>query len=407
MSRRRDSELLKALVPDRERIWLPPARRGKQPEREISLKEFSFLDNPIHTLSMIENLARAECTVASGRLNFEDEYISDIGPYLILGLMRQSMVPFLRGGRMLPAVQKVIDAVGLREFLEMGPFKGHHDRRDVWALSLRHRRGEGTTTADDLAQSSTREEKVQDELVKTVDHWLGELNPSFELTKAGKSWLNCILGEILDNAKRHSREDGDGNWSVVGFMAKRSQDLTGNEIEPFYSCHLAIVSQGLSIADSIASCDQKTKLDLSRYHKKHEHSGHSVEELSTVFAMQDGISRFSQGCGHSKGGVGMMDMVEFINELADIPCGGLRPKLAVISGETCILFRDRYFEGVKTPTNQRRTQWFNQSNDSGIPPDGSYVFSMPYRFPGTLICMRFCIKDTVLEERDGGQQTSD
>jgi hypothetical protein len=162
------------------------------------------------------------------------------------------------------------------------------------------------------------------------------------------------------------------------------------------------VSLGRTIAESLATCDGVTKRDLGAYCQRHKSSRLSEETLATVFALQDGVSRLPQGYGRSRGGVGMMDMVQFMNELSGTPPVKLSPRLVIISGHACVTFRDSYRMGaperaVRQGTSARRVQWFNVQNDVGHPPDAEYAFALPRRFPGTLISLRFCLGHAALE----------
>ena len=62
-----------------------------------------------------------------------------MGPYVVLDLMRGGMVPFVQGGTMAIAVQKVIEAVRLREFTGMKPFPELPTERNDRQFKLRSR----------------------------------------------------------------------------------------------------------------------------------------------------------------------------------------------------------------------------------------------------------------------------
>lgn len=131
----RNSRILESFVPDRQRIWVKPSKRSLS--ARIHLHNFSLIDSPIETLKQLVQFGHSECNTQSTEVDFEDSQMLDIGPYLIWGLMRQDMIPFMRGGRMSASIQKVVDIVGLRSFMRMGRFREDHGKDDIWGFPLR------------------------------------------------------------------------------------------------------------------------------------------------------------------------------------------------------------------------------------------------------------------------------
>lgn len=381
-----ECEILGSLVDNRARRWRSVDKR-KQGVR-ISCREFSFVDNPLQTLKTLHDIAAAECDAINFRINFEDKYVADVGPYLMFGLMRERMAPLTSGGKVSGSVMKVLEAMQLREFLRMQP-TGMFDFQDVWPLPLKQRRKAGSTTSSDIAYQPTTVELTADQIVSQVNHWLGEI--AQELTEFGSSKIKGMIGEILNNAERHSRVGGDGEWITAGFMARRPVRV-GDEDIVAHICHLCLFSPGRSISDTIAEAPSSITDQIDRYCRHHSRAGVSRETLAAVFAMQDGISRVEQGAGLPSGGTGLMDVVEFANEVGVSKVPELSPKVAIISGSTYIRFAGLYSRGVADPAqDERRLQWFNPGNKITEAPDGKFVMDLPRRFPGTLITMRFGI----------------
>lgn len=386
--RKKESTLLDNLCPERSKKWIPVLKRRQS--IKISLKSFSFLDNAAQTLSVLQEMADAETYCVNAQIDFEDDKVLDIGPYLVWGMMRRDMAPYMSGGIMNPSVQKVLKSVGLKNYMQIR-FKDDEDSRDIWSFPLQQKRDPGTTTNTDLIYSPPTYSKVSDELVNTVNEWIKKSKKNLSLSPEGRSQLNNLTTEILNNAERHSDANGDGNWYVAGFMALRS-----NDIEEMYICHLSFVSIGYTISDTILLSQDKNTIEtldhyIGRHTSKFLPNRLDKNDLATVVALQDGISRLRQADGHSTGGVGMMDVVEFVNELGLSNSSENQPIVSIISGHTGVRFSDRYARGVTDETG-RRLQWFNTKNSLEQAPDGNYVSHLPYRFPGTIISMRFCLE---------------
>ena len=389
LSKYQDSELLTALIPERAKKWKSIVKRRKT--QKIDVVKFSFLDDPERTFETLQKIASAECECAAVEVDFGDDYVLDIAPYLVLGMMRQKMAYVLTGGSITEPVRKVIHAVGLREFLQMSSF-GHVPIDEVWPLPIIHRRAGGTTTTTDVAAQPTTVEKVADRIASLVDEWLEKLAPPVSLTEYGLSKIKGFVGEVLNNAERHGRLGGDGEWIAAGFMARREFETeTGSRL--LHVCHLSFFNPGRSISDSIKEAPDDIRQQIGRFQNLHSKSGISPETLATVLALQDGISRVPQGNGQPSGGTGIMDIVEFTNEVGTTPVTELSPRVAILSDRAYILFNGQYGTGVSQESDPRRLQWFNPSNSAMDPPDMAYVKDMPVSFPGTIITMRFVIDD--------------
>ena len=390
-ARRRDDQILDSLCSDRVKRWVPPFRR--KDVVHFSLNNFSFVDAPNDTMTQLHDIAVAECTARSGALDFGDSQILDIGPYVVWGLMSRKMAPFLSGGKMGVSVQKVIEAVRLRQFMRMKEFTGLKDHKDVWAFTLKERNAGTPTATPDKAISFS---KVADELVETVDEWLGALPDPMRLTKQAQGHINKIATEILDNAERHSQPGSlRGDWYVAGFMARRELNGQGDTSTIWYDCHVAIVNLGTTIAQRILQSPKEMREDLDRYTVRHRaRTRQSRNALATLYAMQDGVSSLPE----SHGGKGMMDVVGFVNALGNTEDPTHQPRVTIISGRSCIRFVGPY-KGYQLSTKGRRVQAFNVGGSFEIPPDDDYVFDLDFGFPGTIVALRFSLDYAARVER--------
>lgn len=396
LARFQECDILDGFVPNRKKTWLKLSKRKHGVS--VALEEFSFIDNPIATFQMLQKVAAAECNAVGFRINFRDRHVKDIGPYLLLGAMRERMAPVIAGGEVTPAVAKVLESVNLSEFLRMKRLGRWHPD-DVWPLTLRRRRRAGTSSSKHIASQPTTLEIAADQTVAQVNTWLAQIDPAEELTTFGAGKIKGMIGEILNNAERHGRLGGDGDWITAGFMAKREVTVGGAR-RHLHICHMSLMNPGRPISETIAGGPSDIRGQIQRYQEKHRKSGLSDEALATVFALQDGISRVDQGDGHPTGGTGMMDIVEFANEVGKIPTPEMQPKVAILSGRAYIRFDAQYNRGQPVGPNNRRLQWFNAENDVIDPPDKEFVMDLPYSFPGTMITLRFVLDGQLAEDED-------
>lgn len=390
----KESALLDGLVGNRRASWVPPKRRTKV--AHITLQNFSFIDNPIGTLQLICTLIEAEAECRDARVDFDDPHMLDIGPYLVWGLMQKDMAPYMTGGRISNGVRQALLATGLRAFMGISVQLDYQERRIV-PFRLRQRRAAGTSTDTSVANSPSTKEKIGEELVQTVNRWLRAAGG--KLTDEGKHKLYVLSAEILDNAERHSRQNGDGDWAVAGLMERRRLPARAEASGPedVFVCNFAFVNLGMPIGDTIRrSQDPRVQSDIGNYLARHARRRGAEGErerslLATTLALQDGISRFAQE-GGARGGVGLMTAAEAVADLHDHIDGAPQAGLTIISGTCCVHFSGEYLGCLEE--EHLRYQWFNPEQSPNAPPSVRHVFPLPAPFPGTIISARFVLEDS-------------
>ena len=391
--------ILDALDPDRLTKWKPIYERPPS-SFDFDLNSFSFVDDPAGTIKSLQDLARLESTSTGGRLNFLDAQCPDIGPYLVLQAMERAMLPIFMGGKISSSIQAVLDSVGLRRALGM-TFERDSDV-PIWPLPFRTRGPQGTVQHD-LNRPQTSEH-IASSISANLNDWLGTLAGK-QLTPEGERLVLSMAGEAINNAERHSDPESsfDGSWSVAGFLSPR---ITKDEV--FYRCHLALLSTGATISESIQTSAPATKAKMSEYVERHRSrfSGRLTSEtLETVFALQDGVSRDADALRHGRGGTGLMDIAEFSALLGSTASReGQNSTLAIVSGSTCVTFRHPYLEGKRRDPSlgedglrQPRELWFNSENRPDTAPDGEFVRHLPARLAGTLVTMAWTIDPGYLQ----------
>lgn len=404
-SRYAQSILLNGLVPDRRKNWVSVATRLKTRVRdEIDVTDFSFLTHPVRTMAMFAKIAEAESKALAVRVNFDDPKCTDIGPWLLLSVMRQKMAPIFTGGRMENSLSKVISELQLDTALRMQVSPLFSDEKEIWAFPVQRRREAGSSSKDNnFHLPPQKAEKVGDELCAAVNVWIDECVGQ-ELTRSGRNLVKKIVGESLDNAERHSRpeHENDGDWMTSGFMARRQRD----DGKSLFRCHLAFLSVGSSVAETVATCDPKIRQQMDNYCNMHRSSLKGMkfadEHLRTVFALQDTVTRDRTATAERRGGTGFGDVIHFFGDLAGSDGQTSDATLAVVSGRTCIHIGFPHVDNVGPILGKPRNIWLNDENSSKVPPDQKNVFELENDFCGTLITMGFTLDPDYLERTING-----
>ena len=379
----KDCAILDALYPGRKSVWLPAVKRRRP--AEVVLEKFSLIENPIGTMRMLHDIAVAEANAAPIAVHFGDAVCLDLSPYLILGLMQPNMLPVVTGGNVTVTVQSMLHAVELDRFLGMSLSSTKGATFVPFPVRYRMQR----STSKNTAFEPSTKEKLSDDLVKTINSWLSLQKGNVQLTKDGKGNVARIVGELLDNAERHGDlTQQDGDWAIAGFLSMVKYEEDGHVSA---TCNLAVASIGATISESMAVCeDDRTRSLIDKYIGLHQRRGrYSSELLTTVYALQDKISRFRLDDHRSSGGIGLMDMMQFVDELGSTSHEKEAPRITLISGKSCVTLRDRYRRGVLPSEGAARRLWFNESNTLEDAPDPAYVMDLPFGFPGTLVAIRF------------------
>ncbi|MCZ4430703.1 hypothetical protein O3S81_13440 [Agrobacterium sp. SOY23] len=399
----RPSTVLDGLYPIRRQRNHWQKLRSRDPataNTEIDLEEFSFLRSPQATLDALKAIAQAESRALGARINFKDEYCLDVAPFMLLVECWKEMMPVFEGGEMNLPMQKVLAAVGVQYALGVG-FTGISDFNDVWAFPLTRRRKPGASDSKSPFVDVPTRDYATDRFVEAVDEWLGRPEIELELSDSGREKLMNLLGEVLENAERHS--DGhrrDGSWSVSGFLAKRSSEAG----EPVYRASIGILSLGDTFSESLdrAHTDQKTNISEYITDMKTKGAVQSEETLKTLAALQDGVTCVEEAENADRGGYGLMDILDFVSVLGRTVDEKHAPQVTIISGSSCIQLKGNYNRGHTSGADGPRVQWFNNENSARIPPDPNFVFDLNGSLPGTAISIGFYLDPEVLRRSFDG-----
>jgi hypothetical protein len=248
------------------------------------------------------------------------------------------------------------------------------------------------SSAIELAASNLAE--FFDDCLKTEKH---QLKPSM------KSNLIQLITEVLDNAEEHG--SGERRWYTIGYYNQHENPVDGGE------CHIVLFNFGSSIYESLNRPDTSPLLIKQIRELAHEHKarGYFVvtdkggtsggfhplwaeESLWTLYALQEGISRFTNRPEGIDRGNGTVKMMEFFTEIASG-----QPQMALLSGKTHILFDGKYrLLPIDINGETRKVIAFNAANDLRQRPDQKYVRTLREHFPGTLMSLRFHLRQADL-----------
>lgn len=389
-----NSVILDALVGNRSSKWVPMKdRRGTT---EIGLTNFSFIDAPESTLDRLRDLVLADCGAKETKLNFTDIYCRDIGPYMVLCLMEPDLASNnISGGTVWAPVRKVLEATEISKKLKMSQGDKSYDTSDVWPIKIENCRYTPSPDRTDIVASHA---ELADKFASHVNAWLEVVG--FMLTEDGEGKLMRLVAEVLENAIIHSKPNTqDGEAWLAGYMASMVAE-NGNEAR--YICHLTILNLGNSIFESMQTCSASVRNEIEGLIESHSRffrirKKWSKTALWTLYALQDGVTRLG-GPDMPAGGKGLMDMVEFFQDLGGAAKDGLGTRMVLISGDTCIQIDDQRPE---YDSRFKRRLALNESNDLHKVPDGNYIWTMKRNFPGTILSMRFYLDPKYLAELVG------
>lgn len=390
---KRPSILLDFLYPQRNHKngWLEMPRRDPTRETVIKLRDFSLLENPKGTMDGLRRIAEAEATVLEAKIDFEDTYCLDVTPFMLLMECWGQMLPVFEGGKMERPMQKVLVALGIPQAMGIS-VNAVTDFDNVWAFPLCRRRGAGSTKSKAPFTDVQTREIANDEFCISLDEWLNEVG--MELTDKGVSWIKNILGELLENAERHSDGDRmDGTWSVSGCMVRREDQATG---EWKLQVYIGIANLGDTFSQTLDRAGQEVQQKLAAYVKDMRKIGavQSDETLRTLAALQDTVTCVADADEADRGGYGLQEMIELVNALGGTQDSQRKPRITIVSGSSCIQLRDPYIRGQRVGgEHEPRLLWCNEENSRHRAPDQGYVYDLDTVLPGTAISIGFSLDE--------------
>lgn len=220
----------------------------------------------------------------------------------------------------------------------------------------------------------------------------------YKLTPDGLNCLAEMVSEVVDNCDIHP--GSPDRWYTIGHYFKNNDIDVGE-------CQLTILDFGKTIYESIKEAKDKNIINsLDKLAKKHQKKGFfgakwTEESLYTLYALQEGISRFKSKSEPDRG-TGTIRLISNLESIGQTN-NGKRSTMTIVSGNTCINFNGKYkltkniYKTAQQP-EERCTVYFNKRNSPNCPPDQESVEILKQTFPGTIISMKFFIDPTYLKE---------
>ena len=235
--------------------------------------------------------------------------------------------------------------------------------------------------------------KSKDVASKAVEYFEAiYLREGYPLSKRGLNRLGVMIGEIVENA---THGGVDARWYTLGhYQISKGSD--------YGECLLVFFNFGKTIAQSMKNPDMipDVRSALNRLIGKHTSwfkNDWNEENLLTLYALQDGVSRMRRKEVEPDRGTGTIKLIDNFLEIGQT-YQGIKPSMSITSGKAHILFDGKYRLQRKQINDEiRQTIAFNTQNDLEYPPDPNYVNSLETAFPGTVISIRFYIDRKYLE----------
>ncbi len=265
------------------------------------------------------------------------------------------------------------------------------------------------STASRLNASSDQEKRAS-ALAKHLDQCFRQA-AGMRLSRKGLREIVRWAGELITNAEEHSGIEGGDEWFAISYMRLIKSESNG-EAHTVGECHLVIFSFGKSIYESlndpntpISTREQVRELAESMSKKPWfgKESAFSMEDLWTLYALQEGVSRFNFRPGSNNRGSGTVTIIDAFQKLGDSLNNSLNPEMVLISGSSRIYFNQQYHL-AKEAASDRKVIAFNSLNDLREKPDAKHVNRLPGKFPGTLISFKFFIDANYLRQLNASEE---
>ncbi len=247
----------------------------------------------------------------------------------------------------------------------------------------------GKNTSSMMVNTSINSAEASEKILSFFNECL--TTQGLELNADGFGLFADLMGEVIDNSILHS---GDFNqWFTIGHYVKDEEQVYGQ-------CNIVLFNFGQTIYEGLKNTfnnrnyikDSKLsalKNNLERLTKKHNSffkPSWDEEVLWTLYALQDGVSRYLSEEFPDRG-TGTVTMIDAFQQIGDTK-DGKKPEMCIVSGSSYINFDSRY----KLSPNKdggRQTIAFNDENSLNLPPNDNYVKKIKHYFPGTIISMKF------------------
>ena len=233
-------------------------------------------------------------------------------------------------------------------------------------------------------------------IVNYIDKCL--MHNSYSLTADGKGTLGNMIGEILNNAEDHSPMNT--YYVTANYYIDKGEDNMNNENVGILN--LSFMNFGYSIYEGLEQTKEENKDVYSFLDGVYSELGKvpfSKENLFTLYALQDGVSRLK--FQDDSRGTGTMTFINCFFSIGDYEdeFRDLSPQLSILSGSTQLLCNNRY-RPFETEDGSFLLS-LNKDNDLTKPPDEKNILPLKYKFPGTILSVKFCLNEAHIQSKIG------
>lgn len=234
------------------------------------------------------------------------------------------------------------------------------------------------------ATESPQKDKATESIVNYFNTCFNVIDK--KLTLQGRNYVTRMIGEVLDNVEQHNPGH---HWYISSYL---DQTLADDIAE----CRVAIVNFGKSIYETMNEDPSEELRErvgrLLKIHtaKKLLSKTWDEEQLWTLYALQQGVSRFSGKIGGEDRGTGTVNMINFFQSLCGSSDEKLEPQMTLISGNTMIKFDKKYKMKEESIDGELfKVIAFNETNSLESEPNKDNVIKLKKYFPGTILSMKF------------------
>lgn len=226
----------------------------------------------------------------------------------------------------------------------------------------------------------------------------GLIRRGFCLYDKSVSSLDGIISEILNNAEDHSPFN---TWYAFANLFETNK--VGSNTNIVGELNLAFLNFGYSIYEGFEESkiqnsvvyDQMDRM-YDYIHNKKDGKDFTKENLFTLYALQEGISRLKFET--ESRGTGTMKFINSFLEIGDYEDknNDYIPYLLIYSGNTILKCSNKYRPFLIDRVNYLS---LNINKTLSEPPDNSHLGSLNFKFPGTLLLVKVYLNGNHLKEK--------
>lgn len=373
---------------------------------------FSLIENPNESYYFIQQvlgvlLNQQQLAVNIDYSNCEK---ADLGAQVLLDIILKDIILFFKrcdhSSRTSPKVKEIngvnVKNENVRKLLFSVGSPAIHSNKTInfhdiipYPLCVHNREASG----DPMKIS----EQKDIDTTKLADYVLSSLERmGKKLTPEKLDDLCVVISEILINAEEHSTTK---NRFSIGYF----HEVTNNDTH-YGVLRLVILNFGETIYEKFKSLDCPNKQTVNKmnllskdFTKRKIFFNREFEEetLWTLYALQEGVTSIAPEAYRKRGNGSIQFIESFFNIKGKNGYEDKVSKMAILSGNTSIIFDGKYAITERENSNGEKFKYmtFNDSGNIENKPDKKYVKYVDDYFPGTIISAKILFnEDDLIDE---------